>query len=86
MGGTLARTAWGGFLPAAQEIAEAGTFSRFEELPDVDVLRHSVALPGTAGSGARLADYGGVGALDVPDNAPTATDGRRRRLATERTR
>jgi 2-methylisocitrate lyase-like PEP mutase family enzyme len=38
VGGTLARTAWSGFLQAAQEIAEAGTFSRFEGLPDVDAL------------------------------------------------
>ena len=30
VGGTLARTAWGGFLEAAGEIAEDGTFSRFE--------------------------------------------------------
>ncbi len=41
VGGTLARTAWAGFLQAAQEIADTGTFSRFERLPDVDVmLRH----------------------------------------------
>ncbi|HUS65171.1 MAG TPA: isocitrate lyase/phosphoenolpyruvate mutase family protein [Kofleriaceae bacterium] len=38
VGGTLARTAWGGFLQAAKEIAEQGTFSRFEQLPDVDAL------------------------------------------------
>lgn len=37
-GGTLARTAWDGFLEAAREIADAGTFSRFEGLPDVDAL------------------------------------------------
>jgi len=37
LGGTLARTAWAGFLRAAQEIADEGTFSRFEGLPDVDV-------------------------------------------------
>ena len=29
VGGTLARTAWGGWLEAAREIAEAGTFGRF---------------------------------------------------------
>ena len=41
VGGTLARTAWAGFLQAAQEIADEGTFSRFERLPNVDVLlRH----------------------------------------------
>ena len=38
VGGTLARTAWGGFLTAATEIAEAGTFSQFQNLPDVDAL------------------------------------------------
>jgi len=38
VGGTLARTAWAGFLEAAQEIAGAGTFSRFERLPDVEAL------------------------------------------------
>jgi len=38
VGGTLARTAWAGFLNAAQEMADAGTFSRFERLPDVDAL------------------------------------------------
>jgi 2-methylisocitrate lyase-like PEP mutase family enzyme len=37
-GGTLARAAWGGFLGAAQEIADAGTFARFERLPDVEAL------------------------------------------------
>ena len=36
VGGTLARTAWAGFLQAAQEISDEGTFSRFEGLPDVD--------------------------------------------------
>ena len=38
VGGTLARTAWGGFLAAAREIAEGGTFSCFEGLPNVDGL------------------------------------------------
>ncbi len=38
VGGTLARTAWGGFLEAAQEMAEHGTFSRFARLPNVDAL------------------------------------------------
>jgi len=38
VGGTLARTAWAGFLQAATEIADAGTFSRFDQLPDVDAL------------------------------------------------
>jgi methylisocitrate lyase len=38
VGGTLARTAWAGFLQAAREIADAGTFTRFDRLPDVDAL------------------------------------------------
>ena len=38
VGGTLARTAWGGFLQAAKSIAEEGTFSSFEQLPNVDAL------------------------------------------------
>ena len=38
VGGTLARTAWGGFLQAAREIADEGTFSRFDQLPNVDAL------------------------------------------------
>ena len=38
VGGTLARAAWGGFLDAAKEISDAGTFTRFERLPNVDAL------------------------------------------------
>lgn len=38
VGGTLARTAWSGFLQAAREIADEGTFSRFERLPNVEGL------------------------------------------------
>ena len=38
VGGTLARTAWDGFLRAAREIADEGTFSRFEQLPNVDAM------------------------------------------------
>lgn len=38
VGGTLARTAWAGLLQAAGEIADAGTFSRFDQLPNVDRL------------------------------------------------
>ena len=38
VGGTLARTAWDGFLKAAEDIADTGTFSRFERLPNVDAL------------------------------------------------
>ncbi len=38
VGGTLARTAWAGFLQAATEIADVGTFSLFQGLPNVDAL------------------------------------------------
>ena len=38
VGGTLARSAWAGFLEAAVEIANTGTFTRFETLPNVDGL------------------------------------------------
>jgi 2-methylisocitrate lyase-like PEP mutase family enzyme len=38
VGGTLARTAWGGFLRTAREIADAGTFTGFADLPNVDAL------------------------------------------------
>jgi hypothetical protein len=38
VGGTLARTAWAGFLAAADEILTEGTLSRFTGLPDVDAL------------------------------------------------
>jgi 2-methylisocitrate lyase-like PEP mutase family enzyme len=38
VGGTLARTAWAGFLRAAHEIADSGTFSHFEHLPNVDAM------------------------------------------------
>ena len=38
VGGTLARTAWAGFLAAAEEIATEGTFSRFTDLPNVDAV------------------------------------------------
>lgn len=37
-GGTLARTAWAGFLAAAREIADEGTFTRFVDLPNVDAV------------------------------------------------
>jgi methylisocitrate lyase len=38
VGGTLARTAWAGFLDAAREITDSGTFSAFQGLPNVDAL------------------------------------------------
>lgn len=38
VGGTLARTAWAGFLDAAHEIARTGTFSRFAGLPNIEAL------------------------------------------------
>ena len=43
VGGTLARTAWGAFLDAAHEIAEQGSFTRFEQLPNVDALFQACA-------------------------------------------
>jgi 2-methylisocitrate lyase-like PEP mutase family enzyme len=45
VGGTLARTAWRGFLEAAQEIADHGTFTRFEGLPDVDAVLGDQSRP-----------------------------------------
>ena len=38
VGGTLARTAWAGFLAAVEEIATEGTFTRFVDLPNVDAV------------------------------------------------
>ena len=38
VGGTLARTAWAGFLDAAREIAEDGTFNSFDGLSNVGGL------------------------------------------------
>jgi 2-methylisocitrate lyase-like PEP mutase family enzyme len=38
VGGMLAKTAWRGFLDAATEIAEHGTFSAFVDLPNVNAL------------------------------------------------
>jgi 2-methylisocitrate lyase-like PEP mutase family enzyme len=38
VGGTLARTAWTGWIQAAKEIADHGTFSRFAGLTNVDAL------------------------------------------------
>jgi 2-methylisocitrate lyase-like PEP mutase family enzyme len=38
VGGTLARAAWAGALAAADEIATEGTFTRFNDLPNVDAL------------------------------------------------
>jgi 2-methylisocitrate lyase-like PEP mutase family enzyme len=47
VGGTLARAAWRGFLQAANEIAEMGTFSQFEQLPNVDALFTAAAPQST---------------------------------------
>lgn len=38
VGGMLAKTAWRGFLDAARQIAENGTFSAFADLPDLNGL------------------------------------------------
>jgi len=50
VGGTLARTAWNGFLNAAQEIADAGTFSGFARLPDVEALLGGQAFANVPGA------------------------------------
>lgn len=41
VGGTLGRTAWAGFLRAAHEINDRGTFTEFAQLPNVDQLFRS---------------------------------------------
>jgi methylisocitrate lyase len=42
VGGSLAKTAWRGFLDAARELADLGTVSRFVDLPDLNgLLDHS---------------------------------------------
>lgn len=51
VGGTLARTAWGGFLEAAREIADEGTFTAFADLPNVDALLERAQPPRTGSSG-----------------------------------
>jgi 2-methylisocitrate lyase-like PEP mutase family enzyme len=38
VGGALARTAWAGFVAAAQEIADDGTFTRLADLPANDTV------------------------------------------------
>jgi 2-methylisocitrate lyase-like PEP mutase family enzyme len=38
VGGALARIAWDGFLKAARDIADSGTFSSFQRLPNVDAM------------------------------------------------
>jgi methylisocitrate lyase len=38
VGGTLARTAWAGWLAAAHEIADEGSFGKFQSLPDVNAV------------------------------------------------
>lgn len=52
LGAALARTAWAGFLGAAEEIASAGTFTRLEGLPDVNArFGDSIASGFFAGRG-----------------------------------
>ncbi|WP_051485779.1 isocitrate lyase/PEP mutase family protein [Nocardioides sp. J54] len=51
VGGTLARTAWTGFLAAARELADSGTATRFTGLDDVDAMfgaRRGKGLPTSA--------------------------------------
>ena len=48
VGGGLARAAWGGFLRAAREIAERGTFTALADavpFPDIDGAFAAPALP-----------------------------------------
>jgi len=45
VGGTLARAAWGGWLGVAREMLDAGTFSGFAGLPDVDGLMSGLGTP-----------------------------------------
>jgi len=42
VGGMLAKTAWRGFLSAAEEIAQRGNFSQFEDLPNLNDLHKTV--------------------------------------------
>jgi 2-methylisocitrate lyase-like PEP mutase family enzyme len=42
LGGALARTAWGGFLEAAKEIAERGTFGALAEAPSTAALKRAL--------------------------------------------
>jgi len=39
--GTLARASWAGLLRVAREMADSGTFSQFERLPDVEALMNA---------------------------------------------
>ena len=45
VGGALARVAWAGFLEAAKEIAEEGTFSRFSFGVPFDEINSAFAVP-----------------------------------------
>lgn len=45
VGGMLAKTAWRGFLDAAREIAQQGTFSRFADLPNLNTLLDQAGPP-----------------------------------------
>lgn len=59
VGGALARTAWAGFLAAAEEIASEGTFSRFGGLPNVNALfGQSIASQFFAGGQPASSDAG----------------------------
>lgn len=49
VGGMLAKTAWRGFLQAAREIRDEGTFTGFADLPDLNALLQ----PFVGGSGSQ---------------------------------
>lgn len=61
----LARTAWAGFLQAAQEITESGSFSRFEMLPNVDPCSPKVERRDPSASATR-AGAASCDGYDVP--------------------
>ena len=61
VGGTLARTAWAGFLRAAQEIADAGTFSRVRPTPRTSTRCSTSHRGRDAGTNLLLIGPSGVG-------------------------
>jgi predicted enzyme related to lactoylglutathione lyase len=69
VGGTLARTAWGGFLQAAQEIADSGTFSSFAGLrTSTGSSANRVAPAASSAFAGRMSSH--LAALVVDANDP----------------
>lgn len=54
VGGMLAKTAWRGFLDAAAEIATSGTFTHFDDLPDLNTLLGPSPAGGRAAQATQL--------------------------------